>query len=104
MKSNVKHTDVFNGEQVRMAFRDTVKAYAQERAVDVVRKYSGGMLASQEEIIWRLPEGAISWTGGAWGVRATLFVHSIELRVAILKGLGVDLSTSRIYSKFALPD
>jgi hypothetical protein len=86
-----------------MAFRDTVKAYAQERTVDVVRKYSGGMLSSQEEIIWRLPEGEIKWTGGAWGVRATLFVHTAELRVVILRRLGVDLSRSKICAKFARP-
>ncbi len=104
MSSAVKHTDVFNGAQVRMAFRSTVRAYAQQFAVNVEHKYIGNMLSSQDVIRWTLPEGAITWTGGAWGVRATLFVHTAELRAAILRRLGVDLSRSRIYAKFAQPN
>jgi len=104
MASPGKHTDVFNGAQVRMAFRSTVRAYAQECAMNVEHKYIGNMISSQDVTRWTLPEGSITWTGGAWGVRATLHVHTLELRAAILKRLGVDLRRSRIYSKFAQSD
>lgn len=87
-----------------MAFRNTVRAYAQECAVNVEHKYIGNMISSQDVIRWTLPEGSITWTGGAWGVRATLYVHTLELRASILKRLGVDLSRSRIYSKFTQSD
>lgn len=82
--------DVFDGGQVRRGYWEQVKTYACKHATQVKQQFSGNMVASTQTTVWELKEGAVTWTPGAFGRRARLFVHPIDLRRAILLYLGAD--------------
>lgn len=97
---DLKHTDVFNGGDVRRGCWGSITDYARKHATDVKTSFQGNMLTSREIKVWHLPEGIVTYESGAWGRRASLSVAPELLRAKMLIALGVDLSRSRIYKKY----
>lgn len=103
-QKSIKHTDVFSNSLVRNAYRKVVEDFAEKFAIDSKTSFLGGMLSSRRVITWNFPDGNITQSDGSWGHRASMNVSTVALRARILLHVGVDLSKTRIYREFGLPN
>lgn len=99
-RSQLTHTEIFNGSFVRRNFVSTVESIldklADKREIQIV----GNMVKTVVNTVWSIHGTQAVKTGTSWGRPSSLTVDNEAVRAEILKSIGVDLSQSRIYKKY----
>jgi hypothetical protein len=93
-------SDVFNGATVRRRFVAAVLEIIDRTATGHRTFIEGTMVSSSQGDEWTLPAGTALRTPSFWGRPSSLLVKGEEARAAILKALGVNLSSSPTYRKY----